>query len=60
MPNYRRADEDVEVEVDGTWYPAHLRAWDQRDGVWHGHVAYSTGVAQNRLDWFPAERIRRD
>lgn len=59
MPNYRRADQDVEVEIDGQWYDGHLRAWDQRDGVWHGNVMWSSGTAQNRLGWFPTERIRR-
>jgi hypothetical protein len=59
VTNYRRADEDVEVLVDDTWHPGHLRAWDQRDDEWWGSVMWSAGTAQNRLDWFPADRIRK-
>lgn len=58
LTNYRRADEDVEVQVDDTWHPGHLRAWDQRDGDWWGSVMWSSGTSENRLDWFPADNIR--
>lgn len=57
---YEPADRpDVEVLIDGTWYPGELRAWyPQPDGTWHGDVMWSAGPAQNRLDTVPAERIR--
>jgi hypothetical protein len=52
---YRPADRpDVEIEIDGTWYPGELRAWFPRDdGTWEGNVMYSLGPAQNHLDQFP-------
>jgi hypothetical protein len=58
---YRAADRpDVEVLIDGTWHPGELRMWSPRaDGNWEGNVMYSTGPAENRLDTFPEDRIRR-
>jgi hypothetical protein len=46
-------------ELGNTWCVGDLRMWDQRDEGWWGDVVYSSGVAENRVDWFPAERIVR-
>jgi hypothetical protein len=37
---------DVEVLVDGPWYPDHPRQWIEDDG-------------RSRIDTFPADRVRR-
>ena len=50
---------DVEVLVDGTWYPGQLRAWLPRDNGWYGNVEYSTDVGENRLNTVPEHQIRR-
>jgi hypothetical protein len=50
---------DVEVLVDGTWWPGNLEHWRRRDDRWEGWIRWSTGPGENRVDWFPAERIRR-
>jgi hypothetical protein len=37
---------DVEVLVDGEWYPGELRAWYPRVDGWWGNVSYRTGVSE--------------
>jgi len=51
---------DVEVLVDGVWFPGELRMWTQRDdGTWSADVRWSEGTgASSRLDTFPADQIR--
>src|SRR4029079_10656293 len=41
---YRLADrQDVEVEVDGTWWPGELRGWWDRRGTRLMNVSWRTG-----------------
>jgi hypothetical protein len=49
----------AEVLVDGEWRPAEIRMWTQEDdGSWTANVSWSSGPFENRLDVFPAERLR--
>ena len=63
---YRDVDprEDCEVLVDDAWWPGELRAWRRNaEGTWEGCVTWTrpeNGMAANRLDWFPADRLRQD
>lgn len=58
LPTNRLAIE-VEVCVDGTWWPGDLEHWRQTDDRWEGWVRYSTGVGETRIGWFAAELIRQ-
>jgi len=64
MSDYREVDprEFVEAEVDGTWWPAELRAWRRTEAGWEGCVTYTTrdaqGLPENRLAWLPAASLR--
>lgn len=49
---------DVEVEVDGTWYPGELRGWWDRDGGRLMNVSWRSGPGTTFLDTVPAERVR--
>ena len=51
---------DVEVKVDGYWYPGEVRSWDRSsvDGSWSGIVTWHVRPGETRIDRFPAERIR--
>jgi hypothetical protein len=49
---------DVEVMVDGTWWPGELRGWWDRDGVRLMNVQWRTGPSQVRLDTVLAELVR--
>jgi len=49
----------VEVLVDGSWWPGHVRAQEKRDGQWFITVQYRRDGA-NYLDGFPVERVRPD
>jgi hypothetical protein len=50
---------DVEVLVDGTWYPGELRAWfPVGDDGWNANVNCRTGVAQQYLATVPADHVR--
>ena len=61
---YRDVDprQDVEALVDGTWWPAELRAWRKTDDVWEGFVTYTTrdslGLPENRLAWVAETNLR--
>ena len=51
----------VEVEQDGTWHPGHARMrTTHRDGRVEYQVQWHPGGNGNRLDVFPAERVRLD
>ena len=63
MPSSRRVDPPTLVTVTttapwpvGTW-PGLLSHWRRDADGWRGFVAFSTGVGQQRLGWFPAERL---
>jgi hypothetical protein len=50
---------EVEVLVDGTWYPGELRMWTQgEDGSWSANVMWSRASGENRLDTFPSDNVR--
>lgn len=50
---------EVEVLVDGVWHYGEQRSWDQdEDGAWSAVVTWSAAPGENRLDRFPADRIR--
>ena len=50
---------EIEVLIDGTWYPGELRAWiPAEEGAWNGNVSYSTGVGQTYLATVPEDRIQ--
>lgn len=51
---------EVEVLVDDAWHFGDLRQWFLDDeGGWHGEVRWSSADG-NRIDTFPADRIRRN
>ena len=54
---------DVEVEVlddTDTWRFGILSEWRRDvDGGWHGWVRWSAAKSMNRVNTFPADRIRR-
>lgn len=68
MTIYRRPDHvvftgedrrEVEVLVDGRWCYGEQRSWDRdEDGRWSAMVTWSAGPSENRLDRFPADRLR--
>lgn len=55
-----RPDErpDIEVEVDGRWYPGELRGWWDRGGRRLMNVQWRQAVGLTRLETIPAERVR--
>ena len=57
---YSPADRpEVEVLVEGAWYTSELRMWTQsKDGSWFANVTWSRAHGENRIDIFPAERVR--
>jgi hypothetical protein len=50
---------DVEVLVDGAWYPGELRQWIDTDGHRTCDVAWRRVLTETRIDMFPAERVRQ-
>ncbi len=38
-------------------WPGLLSYWRRDADTWRGFVAFSTGVGQQRLGWFPAEQL---
>ena len=50
---------DVDVCVDGTWWPGHVEHWRQVRGQWEAWVRYSTGVGETRIGWFDSDALRR-
>ena len=59
-PHVYRASErpDVEVLVDGYWYPGELRAWFPTADGWEGNVQYALTVSEDCLGTFPSDHIR--
>lgn len=56
-----RPDErpDVEVEVDGSWYPGELRGWWDHDSGRLMNVQWRATAGMTRIETVPAERVRR-
>lgn len=50
---------DVEVLVDGTWYPGELRQWIDSAGRRTCDVSWRRAPTQTRIDTFPAETVRK-
>ena len=50
---------DVTVEWQGAWYAGELEAYLRSGEAWSGFVRFKTGIGEMRIDWFPAERIRK-
>jgi hypothetical protein len=62
MGTNRHDDIEVEVRVDGEWWPGWLDPdyWRKsRDGRWQGFVQWSKGPAESRFGFFDADDIRR-
>ena len=60
MHVYRPAERpDVEVKVNGMWWPAELRGWWEKDGVRLMNVQWRTAPGEVRLDTVPADRVRQ-
>ena len=55
-------EDRVEIEVQDlsrVWRYGELRSWHQAsDGSWSGMATWSSGPSHNRIDRFPADRIR--
>ena len=53
---------DVEVLVDGVWYPGELRAWSRpfpnAGGIWWGNVDYRTGTGQHHFVTVHSDQVR--
>lgn len=49
---------DVEVLVDGAWYPGELRAWTSTPDGWVAQVQWRRAVAENRLSNFHEDQVR--
>lgn len=49
---------EIEVQVDGQWWFGTLRMWTHEDdGTWTAQVTW-TRHGENRIDSFPAARVR--
>ncbi len=61
MGSNRHDDVQVEVLLDGTWWPGWLDPddWAKTGGRWHAMVRYQTGVAENMIREFDQDQIRR-
>lgn len=59
MSGNRLEDVAVQVLVDGEWIEGWLDTWQRRGGRWVGFVRYRTAPAENYLDWFDQDTIRR-
>lgn len=56
---YAPADRPAcEVEIEGAWHYAEVRMWTQAEDGWHAQVTYSLRAGDNRIDTFPAARLR--
>ena len=50
---------DIEVCLDGGWWPGELRMWTQRgDGKWWAQVTWRREVGMTYVDTVPAKRVR--
>ncbi|CUR54588.1 hypothetical protein NOCA2190045 [metagenome] len=57
---YRPAERpEVEVLVDGRWHYGQLRMWTRHDSGWRAQVTWTRDTAENRIDSFPSERVRK-
>ena len=54
-----RLDIDVEVLVDGTWWPGVLEHRRQDDDHWLGFVRWTQAPGENRIGWYPYEQLRQ-
>jgi hypothetical protein len=49
---------EIEVDIEGSWRPGLLRAWDPRqDGLW-ADITYQIGSGEYRDRMLPAEQVR--
>ena len=63
-PVAKREDAIVDIPIPfaraGTWHAEiSARLLDAETGDWYFEVGYNTGIAENRIDNFPAEWVRR-
>jgi hypothetical protein len=50
---------DVEVLVDGQWWPGELRQWSQdEEGNWWANVTWRREPGHTHIDTVPAEQVR--
>jgi hypothetical protein len=53
---------DIEILVDGVWYPGELRAWSRpfpnAGGMWWGNVDYRTGRGRHRFATVHSDQVR--
>jgi hypothetical protein len=61
MGSNRLADVEVEVRVNGKWWPGWLdpTSWRQGDGRWRGFVRWQTAPTENHPGSFDQDDIRR-
>jgi hypothetical protein len=60
MPDDHAHDDlpQIEIDVNGTWRPGRLRAWEpRRDGL-YAEVTYQTDPGDYRDRTLPAEQVR--
>lgn len=51
----------VKVQVNERWYDGELRLWLQHtDESWTAQVKWTDDEHMNRIDSFPADRVRKD
>jgi hypothetical protein len=51
---------DVEVLIDGNWYPGELRMWTKSGVRWAANCSYRTAPGNTRLDTFDQDEVRPD
>lgn len=49
---------EVEVLVDGSWYPGDLRSWTSTPDGWVAQVRWNRAPGENLLGNFPEDRVR--
>jgi hypothetical protein len=57
-----RPDErpDVQVRIDGVWYPGELRMWQRRKDGWWANVTWRTGPGLTFVGSVPQDDVRRE
>lgn len=60
MPDEPAHDDlpQIEIDVNGTWRPGRLRAWEPRHDGLYAEVVYQTDPGDYRDRTLPAERVR--
>ena len=60
MPDDHALDSlpQIEIDVNGTWRPGRLRAWEPRSDGLYAEVTYQTDPGDYRDRTLPAERVR--